>query len=156
MTARDKTTGQCAPPWRRANLIVFPIFEFYADQIAECLSALGEQKPTRAAVQRVTLSLRRALPNLERVCNSTRHTNMACLMRHTLEALRASEWEGARYLLMTGSALMHARAIRSGVWLNGPDADGVVLQFPLLAESADEVMTVEATTVEATKGMVTG
>jgi hypothetical protein len=115
-------------------VIVFPVFECYGDQIAECLSTLGECKPTRAAVQRVTRSLRRTLPNVERVRNSTRHTNMACLMRHTIEALRASEWEGARYLLMTGSALMHARAIRPGVSLNAPDGGGV-LQFPLLAET---------------------
>jgi hypothetical protein len=151
MTAREKTIRQSAAPRRRAKVVVFPVFESHADQIAECLSALGEQKPTRAAVQRVTLSLRRALPNLERVRNSMRHTNMACLMRHTLEALRASEWDGARYLLMTGSALMHARAIRPGVWLNGPDAGAVVLQFPLTPEGTPELITDAAIT-----GMVTG
>jgi hypothetical protein len=135
----------------RADVIVFPIFEAYGDQIAECLSVLGEQKPTVAAVQRVTRLLRRALPGVERVRNSVRHTNMACLMRHTLEALRASEWEGARYLLMTGSALMHARAVRPGVSLNGAEAGGAVLQFPLLPDCATEVIAGEAIT-----GMVTG
>jgi hypothetical protein len=134
----------------RAGVIVFPIFEAYGDQIAECLSVLGEQKPTRAAVQRVTRSLRCALAAVERVRNSTRHTNMACLMRHTLEALRASEWEGARYLLMMGSALMYARAVRPGVSLNAAEA-GVVLQFPLLPDCATEL-----TADEAITGIVTG
>lgn len=146
MIARDKTT-----PRASARVIIFPIFETYGDQIAECLAALGERKPTRRTVERVTLMLRRALANAERVRNSARHTNMARLIRHTLEALRASEWDGARYLLMTGSALMHARAIRPGAWLNGPDAGGVVLQFPPMPERADELMTVEAAT-----GMFTG
>src|SRR5579864_7299673 len=109
MIARNKTMRRAAvvdatTPHTRARVIVFPIFESYGDQIAECLSMLAEPEPARPAVRRVTLSLKSAVANLERVRNSTRHTNMACLMRHTLEALRASEWEGARYLLMTGSA----------------------------------------------------
>jgi hypothetical protein len=135
----------------RAGVIVFPIFEAYGDQLAECLAVLGDQKPTRAAVQRVTRLLRRALAGVERVRNSTRHRNMACLMRHTLEALRASEWEGARYLLMTGSALMYARAVRPGVRLNGAKAGGAVLQFPLPPDCATEPMAGEAIT-----GIVTG
>lgn len=145
MIATAKTTRPSRRTQRkRGGVIVFPIFESYGDQIAECLSALGERKPTSAAVQRITRSLRRALPHVERVRDSTRHTNMACLMRHTLEALRASEWEGARYLLMTGSALMHARAVRAGVSLSGAEAGGVVLQFPPLPSG------------EAITGMVTG
>jgi hypothetical protein len=155
--ATDKTMRQVAAvragtPRARLSpdVIVFPIFESYGDQIAECLSALGVRKPTRAAVLRVTRSLHLALAGVERVRNSTRHTNMACLMRHTLEALQASEWEGARYLLMTGSALMHARAIRTNVSLNDPDTGGV-LQFRLLPESPSELMTGEPIT-----GTVTG
>ena len=151
MTAREKTIRPSMAPGRRAHVIVFPIFESYGDQLAECLAALGERKPTRTAVRRVTQSLRRALPDMERVRNSARHANMACMMRHTLEALRACEWQGARYLLMTGSALMHARAVRPGVALNGPDAGGVVLQFPLLPAEPSELITGEAIT-----GMITG
>ena len=135
----------------RARVIDFPIFESYGDQIAECLSVLGEQKPGRAAVQRVTRLLQCILPGVERVRNSTRHTNMARLMRHTLEALQASEWQGARYLLMTGSALMHARAVRPGVSLNSEEAGGV-LQFAAAGgKSESEVITDAATT-----GTVTG
>ena len=152
MIAREKTIRHCAARRKRAGVIVFPAFEAYGDQIADCLSTLGEQEPARAAVRKVTVSLRGALANLERVRNSTRHMNMACLMRHTLEALRASEWEGARYLLMTGSALLHARAIRPGLSLNGPDTGGTVFQLPPMpTDDADELMT-----VEATSGMVTG
>jgi hypothetical protein len=134
----------------RGGVVVFPVFESYSDQIQECLSALGERKPTRAAVRRVTQTLRRALPGLERVCNSTRHENMARLMRHTLEALRASEWEGARYLLMTGSALMYARAVRTGASLTCADEDRV-LQFPVMIVSGAETIDDEAVT-----GIVTG
>jgi hypothetical protein len=136
---------------KRAQVIVFPVFESYNDQIAEWLSALGEQTPTRASIRQVTRSLLCAVANLERVRNSTRHTNLACLMRHTVEALWAREWDGARYLMMTGSALLHARAVRPGVSLNGTEAGCVVLQFPPMPETATEL-----TTVDATTGMVTG
>ncbi len=135
----------------RPSLIAFPVFESWGDQIAEWLSALGDETPTPSAVRQVTRSLLCAVASLERVRNSTRHTNMACLMRHTVEALRASEWEGARYLLMTGSALMHARALRPGVRLTGTDTGATVFQFPPLPENAAELMTVDAIT-----GMVTG
>ena len=137
-------------PQMRADVAVFPVFESYGEQIRDCLSALGERKPTRAAVRRVVQTLRRALPGVERVRNSARHANMACLMRHTLEALRASEWEGARYLLMTGSALMHARAVRAGASLRSA-GEGRVLQFPAAAVSGTDAIAGEAIT-----GIVTG
>jgi hypothetical protein len=158
--ARNKTMHQSAAaragtssrktPRKRVGVIAFPVFESYGDQIVEWLSALGDQKPNRIAVERVTLSLRRAVASLELVRNSPRHTNMACLMRHTLEALRASEWEGARYLLMTAFALMSARVLRTGACLNDPVAGGAVLQFPL------PEMPTELTTEEAVTGIVTG
>lgn len=143
---RARTSSRRTPP-KRAQVIVFPVFESWGDQILEWLSALGEQTPTPSAVRQVTRSLLCAVASVERVRNSTRHTNLACLMRHTVEALWAREWEGARYLLMTGSALVYATAVPPGAWLDGPETGGVVLQFPLLPEIAD---------AEATTGMVTG
>lgn len=161
MIATDKTIRQAAPVRpgasfrktrrKRAQVIAFPVFDSYNDQIAEWLSALGEQTPSRAAVRQVTRSLLCAVASLERVRNSTRHANLACLMRHTVEALWVREWNGARYLLMTGSALMHTRAVRPGIWPGNSEAGGVVLQFPTMPETATEL-----TTVDAITGMVTG
>jgi hypothetical protein len=132
--------------------IAFPVFESYGDRIMECLAALGEGKPARAAAKRVTRSLLSAAASAERVRKSPRHSSMACLMRHTLEAMRATEWEGARYLLMTALALMNARAVPAGGWLNSPEGGGVVLQFPL----PPAARTTEPETEDATTGMVTG
>ena len=75
---------------------------------------------------------------------------MTRLIRHTLEALQVSEWEGARYLLITGLALVHARAVRPGASLRGAGG-GCVLQFPALTISGADAITDEAIT-----GMVTG
>lgn len=159
MTARDKTAsrpgGQRVSSYKTLRqcrgAIAFPVFERYGDRIMECLAALGDGKPSRAAAKRVTRSLWSAAASAERVRNSARHANMACLMRHTLEAMGASEWEGARYLLMTALALMNVRAVPAGGWLNSPEGGGVVVQFPL-----PPARTTEPATEEATTGTVTG
>jgi hypothetical protein len=157
MIATDKTIRQTTAvrarissrrtPRKRTHVIAFPVFEAWGDQILEWLSALGEQTPTRTAVRQVTRSLLCAVARMERVRNSTRHANLARLLRHTVEALWAREWEGARYLLMTGSALVYVTAAPPDARLDGPEAGGVVFQFPLLPETA---------AAEATTGMVTG
>jgi hypothetical protein len=136
----NNTIRQSVATRTRASVIAFPVFESYGDQIGEWLAALGDPKPAPAAVGQVTRSLRRAITGVERVHNSARHTNMACLMRHTLEALRASEWEGARYLLMTASTLINTRALRAGASLNTPETGGELFQFPLLPDSETELL----------------
>jgi hypothetical protein len=135
---------------KRAVVIAFPAFEHYGDQILGWLSTLGDQDPTHSDVARVTRSLRRAVDRVERVRNSPRHTNMACLMRHTLEALRASEWNGARYLLMTAHVLMNARVVGTGARFYSSGDVPAVFQFP-----APEMLA-ELTTEEAITGIVTG
>ena len=131
---------------KRAGLIVFPAFECYGDQILDWLSALGDRDPTHSAVARVMRSLRRAVGSVERVRNSPRHTNMARLLRHTLEALRASEWEGARYLLITAHALMNARAVGTGACFYNAEDFRAVLQFPATPETVAELTSEEVIT----------
>lgn len=101
-------------PPRPGNVVAFPVFERHGDQILDWLLDLGEQKPEHRAVTRVLRSMRRTAARLERVRNSMRHSNLASFLRHAANALEASEWDGARYLLMTSHALMTTRAITGG------------------------------------------
>ncbi len=91
------------------EVIPFPVFENYGDEIVDWLSALGHRKPSARTVARVVKSMRTAIVQLERVRKSGRHCNLASFLRHAADALEASEWDGARYVLKTASALMTAR-----------------------------------------------
>jgi hypothetical protein len=134
------TSGQ---PSRKNNVIAFPVFEHNGDQIREWLSDIGERTPTRRTVLRVVISMRFAATKVERVRNSLRHTNLAMFLRHAANALETSEWDGARYLLLTSLALMAVRAVSPA----GFAEIAAVRQLPLVT-GLDEL--------PAAMGIVTG
>jgi len=95
---------------RTRKVIVFPVFEHNGGQIREWLLDIGDREPSRRTVIRLLKSMRRMATTIERVRNSMRHSNLARFVRHAANALEASEWEGARYLLIMSITLMTARA----------------------------------------------
>jgi hypothetical protein len=112
---------------RAARVIAFPAFESYGDAILEWLAALGEGEPGREAVLRLAGSMQRAVVRIERVRTSIRHRNLATFIRHAQLALQISEWNGARYVLLTAFATLSASAFTEQKPC-GPA--GIVLQFP--------------------------
>ena len=112
---------------RSRRVIAFPVFENHGDQILEWLSEIGQpEQPPRLAA-RLVKSMRRSATELERVRHSIRHRNLATFLRHAISAVECSEWEGARYILMTGFAFMSAR--------NSSNPESAVLQFPMRADA---------------------
>jgi hypothetical protein len=99
---------QTAPVRRRkpCRIIAFPAFERHGDQILEWFSAISGKEPSPTAVVRLVKSMRCEVARLERVRKSARHNNLASLVRHAANALETSEWDGARYLLITALGLM--------------------------------------------------
>ena len=97
-------------PARTNNVISFPVFEHIGDQIHEWLAEIGRE-PKRHTVLRLVKSMRCTAVSIDSVRDSMRHSHLAVIVRHAASALEASEWEGARYLLMTSLALMTARAV---------------------------------------------
>jgi hypothetical protein len=93
------------------KVIAFPVFEQNGDQIREWLSDIGNRQPSRRAVVRLAKSMRCTADRIERVRNSIRHSNLAKFVRHAAAALEASEWEGARYLLIMSLTLMKIRPV---------------------------------------------
>ena len=136
------TSGQ---PARKNNVIAFPVFEHNGDRIQEWLSDLGDCEPTRHTVRRLVKSMRYTAGTIERVRNSLRHSNLAMFMRNAASALEASEWDGARYLLMMSLALITVRAVTA----EGFAEIATVLQLPLATE-------VEELPAAAVMGIVTG
>lgn len=136
--ARRPGTGRisAAPALRRARrVIIFPVFENYGEMILEWLSALGDAEPGSAIVPRVATAIERAIGRIERVPGSARHRNLATFLRHAALALKSSEWDGARYILMTAFATLAAGAIPYGAPLEDParsHRSRPVLQFPEL------------------------
>ena len=131
-----KKPGSC-------RVIAFPVFEQSGDQILEWLSTMGRGEPGKRTVARLIRAMDSAAGELERVRHSARHSNLATFMRHAAKALESSEWNGARYLLMTAYALMPACG-------DGVSGTAQVRQFPARNDAA-------ATTVGgALMGIVTG
>jgi len=121
---------------RRNNVIAFPVFEHNGDQIREWLSDMGDSEPTARTVLRLVRSMRSTAAMIERVRNSMRHSHLAMFLRHAANALEASEWDGARYLLITSLALLTSR--------------------PVTAREFAEIATVRQLPVRAAIGIVTG
>lgn len=131
---------------RSCGVITLPLFERYGDQILEWLAAIDEAEPARQNVMRVVKSMRCTIERTERVRNSVRHSNLASFVRHAARALEASEWDGARYILVTAMALMNARTASAPSFRECFE----VRQFPLPAGSA------AALPPDAAMGIVTG
>jgi hypothetical protein len=96
---------------RRNNVIAFPVFEHNGDRIREWLSEIGDSPPAGRTVLRLVKSMRCRAATIERVRNSMRHRHLAMFVRHAANALEASEWDGARYLLITSLALIAGRGV---------------------------------------------
>ena len=118
---------------RSGGVIAFPVFENHGDQILEWLSEIGqpELRPRPRLAARLAKSMRSSATELERVRQSTRHSNLATFVRHAICAVENSEWVGARYILMTAFAFMSTRNPVSVPTSNVP----AVLQFPMRADA---------------------
>jgi hypothetical protein len=118
---------------RKCGVIAFPVFERYGIEIEEWMSALSTDRPSIRSVTRVVKQMRVGLAELERVKGSVRHSNLAGFFRHIISSLEASEWDGARYLLLTSLAVMSARPMASGK----VQTFTVIRQFPRRANAVD-------------------
>jgi len=124
------------PGFRRSRrVVVFPVFENYGDMILEWLSALDNGEPRSGTVSHLAGAIERAIQQIERVRNSARHRNLATFLRHAVLALQSSEWDGARYILMTAFAALAASAVTAGATLEDPAPQSAppVLQFPFFS-----------------------
>jgi hypothetical protein len=130
---------------RSASIIAFPVFENHGDQILEWLSELGqpELRPQPRLAAKLVKSMRNSATELERVRHSMRHSNLATFVRHAISAVECSQWDGARYILMTAFAFMSTRSIDP----NKRASESAVLQFP---------MRPDAVSVESAAGLAMG
>ncbi len=129
------------------RVIEFPVFERYGDDIGEWLAALNGLNgaaPGKRTAARVAKSIGRTADSVERVRFSARHSSLGMFLSHAARALDASEFEGARYLLMTASASMWARP----AGMSADHADNVFSQFPV----EEEAMVVEFPATEIAVG----
>jgi hypothetical protein len=130
---------------RPCDVIAFPVFERYGFRILEWLTAIGEEAPPGRTAARVVRSIRFTTAEIERVRNSSRHSNLATFLRHAANAMDACEWRGATYILMTALACLEVPSARSG---------HTVRQLPLPGETtASEEMKLPP---EVVMGIVTG
>ena len=83
-----------------SNVIAFPLFDDYNDQIVEWISAID-----RTSGRSLINPMRQAAAQMEKIRSCERYVNLATFVRHAANALEASERDGARYLLMTSLAL---------------------------------------------------
>jgi hypothetical protein len=128
------------------TVIAFPVFERHADQIEEWLAAIGDCALTNGRVLQIAKTMRSLAAKLARVEGSVRHQNLASFVGHAANSLEASEWQGARYLLITSLALLSANPSFAS-W-----QPAVVRQLPLPAPDVPE----EAELAEAAMGIVIG
>jgi hypothetical protein len=136
MTARGKKISRAPARSARAHkgrVIVFPAFENYGDTILQWIAAIADEERAPGTVLRVAGSMQRAAAQIERVQNSTRHSNLANFLRLAVRALQASEPDGARYILMAAFAALAATAVPEHEPFEDPaeaKPRGILLQFP--------------------------
>ncbi len=140
---RQSRADEKKTPAGKNNVIAFPVFEHNGDLIREWLSEIGDGQPSGRTVLRLVKSMRCTAATIERVRNSMRHSHLATFVRNAASALEASEWDGARYLLITSLALLTARAVTA----KGFAEIATLRQLPLATE-VDEL--------PAAMGIVTG
>src|SRR5205823_4903361 len=115
-----------------ARVVEFRTLESYSDTILDWLSAIGGGEPATAAASRIVASMDRAVRQLDRVQNSARHRNLSAFIRHALLAVQSSEWDGARYILLTAFAALSASALSEQKAATAA-LSRRVLQFPVAA-----------------------
>jgi hypothetical protein len=119
------------------RVIEFPVFERYRDDIDQWISELGGENPGRRTAARVARSLRNTAESLDRVRFSARHSSLALFLRHAANSLEAGELDGARYILMTATCAMSARAVTGGfqdIFGHFPETEeAAIVELPVAA-----------------------